>query len=184
METSPYHRQQTRKEMTRTASTISCKQFNKMCFCYPVLDINWYPISPHTGIDGTLDLSIIAPCLAVRLAHYVKKWEIIVQDRWVLQTIMGYKLDLLQTPHQGRRLPVLHHCQTDCALITEEVQELLAKQAIRETQISPNSFISQLFLVEKKRGGQRPVVNLKALNSFVRSENFKMEGLHTLPDLI
>ena len=52
METSPYHRQQTRKEMTRTASTISCKQFDKMCFCYPVLNTNWYPISPHTGVDG------------------------------------------------------------------------------------------------------------------------------------
>ena len=47
------------------------------------------------------------------------------------------------------------------------VDELLAKQAIREALISPNSFISQLFLVKKKGGGQRPVVNLKALNNFV-----------------
>ena len=38
--------------MTRTASTISCKQFDKMCFCYPVLNTNWYPISPHTCVDG------------------------------------------------------------------------------------------------------------------------------------
>ena len=77
-------------------------------------------------------------------------------------------------------------CETkiDHALITEEVQELLAKQASREAQISPNSFISQLFLVEKKRSGQRPVVNLKALNSFMCSEHFKMEGLHIFPDLI
>ena len=102
---------------------------------------------------GILDLSISAPCLAGRLAHYVRNWEVITQDRWVLQAIMGYKLDLLQTPHQGRRSAVLHHSLTDQALITEEVQELLAKQAIKKTQISPNSFISQLFLVEKKGGG-------------------------------
>ena len=38
--------------------------------------------------------------------------------------------------------------------------------------------------MEKKGGGQRPVVNLKALNTFVHSEHFKMEGLHILPNLI
>ena len=44
--------------------------------------------------------------------------------------------------------------------------------------------MSQIFLVEKKDGGQRPVVNLKCLNQFMRVEHFKMEGLHLLPDLI
>jgi len=36
----------------------------------------------------------------------------------------------------------------------------------------------------RKDGGQRPVVNLKGLNQFVKVEHFKMEGLHLLPDLI
>ena len=129
-------------------------------------------------------MSIQAPCLAGRLAHYVRNWEVITQHQWVLQSLVGYKLDLIQTPHQETKPAVLHHNQMDQALITEEVQELLAKQAIKEAQPSPNSFISQLFLVEKKGGGQRPVVNLKALNTFVHSEHFKMESLHILPDLI
>ena len=133
---------------------------------------------------GALDMTIQAPCLAGRLAYYVRNWEVITQDRWVLHAIVGYKSDLIQTPHQGNRPAVLRHNQIDQTLITEEVQELLTKQAIRESQLSPNSFISQLFLVEKKGGGQRPVVNLKALNNFVRLEHFKMEGLHILPDLI
>ena len=45
-------------------------------------------------------------------------------------------------------------------------------------------FISQLFLVEKKGGGYRPVVNLKELNQYIGTEHFKMEGLHLLPSLI
>jgi len=36
----------------------------------------------------------------------------------------------------------------------------------------------------EERGDQRPVINLKGLNNFVRMEHFKMEGLHLLPDLI
>ena len=41
-------------------------------------------------------------------------------------------------------------------------------------------FYSTLFLVPKKDGGQRPVVNLKELNKFVATSHFKMEGVHTL----
>ena len=152
METSPYHRQQTRKEMTKTASTISCRQFNKKCVSVtPSLTPIGTPSHHIQVLMGTLHLSIIAPCLAGRLPHYVKNWEIITQDRWVLQAIMGYKLDLLRTPHQGRRPPMLHHCQTDCALITEEVQELLAKQAIRETNLA-QQFHIPTFPCGRERG--------------------------------
>ena len=38
--------------MTRTAINKSCKQFNKMCFCYPTVNTSWYPSTPHKGVDG------------------------------------------------------------------------------------------------------------------------------------
>ena len=38
--------------------------------------------------------------------------------------------------------------------------------------------------VPKKDGVQRPVINLKHLNKFVKSEHFRMEGLHTVNALI
>ena len=52
------------------------------------------------------------------------------------------------------------------------------------TQVSTGNYVSPLFLVEKKGRGQREVINLKGLNSFIEAEHFKMEGLHLLPDLI
>ena len=50
--------------------------------------------------------------------------------------------------------------------------------------MSISSYISQIFLLKKKGGVQRLVINLKDLNNFVKSEHFKMEGIHVLPDLI
>ena len=58
---------------------------------------------------------------------------------------------------------------------------MLNKGAIVET---PNhlegEFISNLFLVEKKDGGNRTVINLKLLNQFIPYQHLKMEGLHCL----
>jgi hypothetical protein len=49
---------------------------------------------------------------------------------------------------------------------------------------SKDVFLSTLFLVPKKDGGQRPVINLKQLNGFVQAPHFKMEGIHTLKALL
>ena len=45
-------------------------------------------------------------------------------------------------------------------------------------------FYSTLFLVLKKERGQKPVINLKALNNYVCALHFKMEGIHTLKNLL
>jgi hypothetical protein len=41
-----------------------------------------------------------------------------------------------------------------------------------------------MFIVPKKDGGNRPVINLKPLNQFLVYEHFKMEGIHMLRDLL
>ena len=45
-------------------------------------------------------------------------------------------------------------------------------------------FYTTLFLVPKKGGGSRPVINLKHLNEFIPFHHFKMEGMHTLKDVL
>ena len=45
-------------------------------------------------------------------------------------------------------------------------------------------FVNSVFLVPKKGGGQRPVVNLRPLNQFIPYEHFKIEGIHMLRDLL
>ena len=67
-------------------------------------------------------------------------------------------------------------------LIQEEVGALLEKGAVVKV-LNPQhqeSFYSTLFLVPKKGGQMRLVINLKRLNKWVEPQNFKMEGMGTL----
>ena len=67
----------------------------------------------------------------------------------------------------------------------QEVTSLQSKGAIIPVTRNPREgFFSTLFLVPKKDGKMRPVINLKALNVFVKSQHFKMEGIHLIPDLM
>ena len=66
----------------------------------------------------------------------------------------------------------------------QKYKNMLDKQAISSTEEGPEDFYSQMFLVPKKYGRQRPVINLKRLNQSVKTEHFKMEGIHMLKDLL
>ena len=48
----------------------------------------------------------------------------------------------------------------------------------------PGQFVSNIFLVPKRDGKSRPVINLKDLNVFIQYDHFKMEGIHLLRDLL
>ena len=47
-----------------------------------------------------------------------------------------------------------------------------------------DSFSKQPVSSPKRGRGTRPVINLKALNSFIPYSHFKMEGLHLLKNLL
>ena len=131
-----------------------------------------------------LDMSITCQQPAARLALFVGNWALITQDQWVLQAIQGYHLDLVSNPTQSR-VPSQIQLPLDLrAAVTLEVSKLLDKGVIAQATASPTGFTSQLFLVPKKDGGLRPVLNLKALNRFIQWEHFQMEGLHMLPDIL
>ena len=123
--------------------------------------------------------------LAGRLTLFRENWERVTQDQWVLGVVTGYRIEFLSPPTQAN-LPRVGVCSLEeQELIVEEVDKMLSKGAI--TELTPveatGGFYSSLFLVPKKDGGMRPVINLKSLNEYVAPHHFKMEGIQPLKEL-
>ena len=136
---------------------------------------------------GILPLEVVnTPAIAGRLALYLKNWQSVTQDHWVLNAVQGYRIEFLSEPFQRSRPRAGVTSPSEQSLRIEEVQKLQSKGAVAELALTEadRGFYSSLFLVPKKDGGMRPVINLKGLNKFVAPQHFKMEGLHTLKDLL
>jgi hypothetical protein len=114
-----------------------------------------------------------------RLTQFLHHWEKFTTDVLVLSVIRG-GLDLVfqeRPPLSDSPIPMSQTSDKKFRLLSEEVQSLLLKRVIEEiplTQSTPG-FYSRLFLVPKKTGGMRPVIDLSILNSYISVPHFKME---------
>lgn len=122
--------------------------------------------------------------IARRIEYFYQNWKVLTRDQWVLHLVQGLTLDFVQTPVQTHPpfQPSFNQIKTD--LVDQEIKSMLEKRAIKVVK-DQKGFLSYLFLVQKKGGGgQRPVVNLKELNGFLKYQHFKMEGIHLVKDRI
>lgn len=103
-------------------------------------------------------------------------WEGRVQDQWALDVVRrGYSLEFLSLPPLTTSIKWTHLQSHPDELLQTEIQEMLMKGAVE--QVSPHTpgFYCTFFLVPKKDGGWRPVLNLKPLNKFLSYQRFRME---------
>ena len=118
------------------------------------------------------------------LRHYVNKWSQITEDEWILKAIAGYEIEFTQKPFQTS-FPVTPNFKAqERALIDIEIKNMLNLGAIQISKNEKDQFISNLFLVKKKNGKFRPVINLRKLNKFVEYFHFKMETLQHVTELL
>ena len=130
-----------------------------------------------TPIPGMSDLPT-----AGRLPHYFHNWQRITADQWVLQVVQGYKLEMTSIPNQ--QFPPRPLDIKNSHLLGGEIQKLMDKGAVTRVLPYPNQFLSQIFLVPKKDGSYRPVINLRPLNQHIEQTHFKMESLAMMRDLL
>lgn len=131
---------------------------------------------------------LVCPSLPVggRLLMFVKEWEKITEDNWVLSVLKeGLTFQFKTIPENtGIKHTVINAMNQN--FFTEEVRKLKEKSAIEmvppvERQLG---FYSTLFLVTKKTGDLRPVINLKPFNKFLVKKHFKMDTLAKVLNIV
>ncbi|KAG1040245.1 hypothetical protein G6F43_012326 [Rhizopus delemar] len=100
----------------------------------------------------------------------------------------GYRIPLSSPP--PLRLPSTSpqsqtsNSTSTLQVIDQEIITLLKKQAIEPALSTTSGFQSTLFVIPKKDGGLRPVLNLKPLNQHLPVQHFKMETMKTITQLL
>ena len=108
-------------------------------------------------------------------------------DPWTLSIIRsGYRIQLSVLPYLSwvppkwcTRMP---HDSPKVQIFRVQVASLLQKRAIEEVNCThpKRGFFSRLFLVKKRSGGWRPVIDLSRLNQFILCPHFKMETVDSI----
>ena len=95
----------------------------------------------------------------------------------------GYQIPFHSAPVQ-LHVPVTKCSDLTVPLVDAEVNKLLSIGAIKAIPFSKENFYSKLFLVPKKEGTYRPVIDLSRLNKFVENFHFQMENISCLKTLL
>ena len=101
--------------------------------------------------------------LAVRLSHFITNWEILTKDQNILDIVAGYKIPFLSQPIQKKTPKPSQWNQQQQYLIHQEIEQLPEKGAIRRARTEESQYLSSIFLVPKKAGGNSPVIDWKGL---------------------
>ena len=123
-----------------------------------------------------------------RIKHFVKKWQFLTKDQSILEIVKGYQIPFLSQPLQQLLPREIHLNLKEKSVVAEEIGNLLRKVAIEKVHMkkvsAKSQFVSNLFLVKKKDGGNRSVINLKNLNQYIPHYHFKMKSLQSLRDTL
>ncbi len=119
------------------------------------------------------------------LLHFLHEWERLPGvSLWVLCTIRsGYTLQFGRNPPRfdGVHLTVVNSA-SKASVLQQELSSLLQKRAIEEVPQSDveRRFFSRYFLVPKRDGGLRPILDLQRLNFSLYKGKFKMLTIKTI----
>ncbi len=98
-------------------------------------------------------------------------------SRWLLRTIrLGYAIQFTRRPPKFRGIRFTSLLNKDAPVLHAEVAVLLAKDAIEPVPPAEmkSGFYSPYFIVPKKGGGLRPILDLRVLNRALHKLPFRM----------
>ena len=130
---------------------------------------------PVDNVPDVVNLPPVGACLS---PHW-SKWQTLGATNRVVQILKeGYVLPFKVRP-KLTRTPIIVSGYANALRqdsLEEALHALLAKNAVEKvTQVKSLAFFNRLFLVPKPNNKWRPILDLSALNKFLRVSTFKME---------
>ncbi len=120
----------------------------------------------------------------VPLVEFLTAWKLLPNiSHWVLQTIRkGYQIQFGSRPPRFMGVLSTEVAPQQVLAMEQEIKSLLEKEAIEYVPHSnrETGFYSRYFIVPKKDGGLRPILDLRVLNVSVLKLKFKMLTLRQI----
>ena len=101
----------------------------------------------------------------------------------ILSDVLGASIELSANPSQ-HRLPGHAFNEHEYPVVHQEIQKLIQKGVIMKVKYSPGQIVSGIFLLPKKDGNIRLILNLKSFNEFVTRHHFKMDSPQAIIKLV
>jgi hypothetical protein len=108
----------------------------------------------------------------------------ITTDQTLLSWVNGYKIHFEKPVTQSNPNVTIIRTEPEKAHYNAVIKQLITIGAISECKPCPGQFVSRVFLIPKKDGTMRFILNLKELNKFIKTKHFKMEDIRTVLKLV
>ena len=130
-------------------------------------------------VNEDLASPLVLPVVGGRLMAFTGFWDTHIRNRWAREIVrQGYSLDFLHPiPKLTTRVKVTIVPLLQRHFLLEEIDAMLEKDAIEKVEDNSLGFYSTFFIVAKKGGGFRPILNLRPLNKHICYRRFRMETL-------
>ncbi|XP_073721072.1 uncharacterized protein [Misgurnus anguillicaudatus] len=120
----------------------------------------------------------------IPLSESLAAWKLLPGiSGWVISTVhLGYRIQFIRRPPRFNGVIFTSVRPERTQILLQEIQSLLMKGAIEHVPLPEreSGYYSRYFLVPKKDGGLRPILDLRALNKAVKALKFKMLTVKTV----
>ena len=117
-----------------------------------------------TAPQSTIQQEVNNTFIAGNLANHYDDWVNITNDPYILQAIMGYKIDFTVIPDEVPTVREYNKSTQDESILDAEITQLLLASVIVRSTPEPGQVVSPIFLRDKPDGSYRMILNLKRLN--------------------
>ena len=119
-----------------------------------------------------------------RIRHFIDNWQKITDNQFILDSVLGVKLDFYEIPSQPAVFSEFKFAPDIQVKISLEIERFLTLGIIEPSIHEADEIISNIFCRPKKNGKIRIIGNFKDLNIDIVYQKFKQSTIEDVFNMI